>query len=333
MAKQDVLNAINSTIAENNEKGITANSLRNVLTMMAENAGEGGGSSSGGEDVIRVETLGDGMVFIMMFIMEMVAEIAPIPELESFFQTGVFDSATWENLRIIFSEEDFPGLYDAMTPYVVNAFEKNRLAFQKIREKELASEGVFCLLDASQITSVFQLLDYGEIIPGSISYLASVESSSINYGSEFILHPVKYIKDDVDLFSEFLYPIKLRSDGSWIYNFPQGDDKKTEFVVNIPNQGIELNENNVTENKSLIAAREYIDGIDIKDIQVRYIKNQYNSYNKYEKIPLIHLLLHEDVDNDGVWVAHGVFYRTGKLHKFVMNDVDGIPVVSEVTLS
>ena len=47
MAKQDVLDAINATIVENGQKGITAQALNNVLTMMTENAGEGGGSGDG----------------------------------------------------------------------------------------------------------------------------------------------------------------------------------------------------------------------------------------------------------------------------------------------
>lgn len=42
MAKQDALDAINATIVENNQKGITAQSLKNVLITMVENAGEGG---------------------------------------------------------------------------------------------------------------------------------------------------------------------------------------------------------------------------------------------------------------------------------------------------
>ena len=50
MAKQDVLDAINSTIVQNDIKAITANALNNVLTMMVENAGEGGN----GDGVLRV---------------------------------------------------------------------------------------------------------------------------------------------------------------------------------------------------------------------------------------------------------------------------------------
>ena len=58
MAKQDVIDAINATIVENGTKGITADSLRNLLIMMTENAGEGGsGSGDGALRVIVPETL------------------------------------------------------------------------------------------------------------------------------------------------------------------------------------------------------------------------------------------------------------------------------------
>lgn len=43
MANQNVIDAINATIVENGQKGITADSLRNLLLMMAEN---GGGASA-----------------------------------------------------------------------------------------------------------------------------------------------------------------------------------------------------------------------------------------------------------------------------------------------
>ena len=58
MAKQDVLDAINATIIENGQKGITAQSLNNILTMMTENAGEGGGSGDGGDPVPGVSAAG-----------------------------------------------------------------------------------------------------------------------------------------------------------------------------------------------------------------------------------------------------------------------------------
>ena len=46
-ANQEVIDAINGTIVSNNVKGITADSLRNLLLLMAENSGGSGGSGEG----------------------------------------------------------------------------------------------------------------------------------------------------------------------------------------------------------------------------------------------------------------------------------------------
>lgn len=43
MTKQEILDAINATIAPNGQKGITAESLANILTEIVNAAGEGGG--------------------------------------------------------------------------------------------------------------------------------------------------------------------------------------------------------------------------------------------------------------------------------------------------
>jgi hypothetical protein len=53
-ANQEVLDAINATIATNGVKGISAESLRNVLTLMVENMGSDGGS---GDGALRVYAL------------------------------------------------------------------------------------------------------------------------------------------------------------------------------------------------------------------------------------------------------------------------------------
>jgi hypothetical protein len=57
MTKREVLDAINATITPNNMNGITAQSLNNVLTMMVENAGEGGNNGSGSSDDILTISL------------------------------------------------------------------------------------------------------------------------------------------------------------------------------------------------------------------------------------------------------------------------------------
>lgn len=49
MTKQEILEAINSTIATNGVKGITAESLANILTEIVNATPEGGSGGSGGE--------------------------------------------------------------------------------------------------------------------------------------------------------------------------------------------------------------------------------------------------------------------------------------------
>ena len=63
MTKAEILEAINATIRPNNQKGITAESLANILTEMvnasAESGGGSGGSSGGGSGYYIDFTLAD----------------------------------------------------------------------------------------------------------------------------------------------------------------------------------------------------------------------------------------------------------------------------------
>lgn len=48
MSKEELIEAINGTLISNEEKAITADALRNLLTDIVENSGSGDGSSGGG---------------------------------------------------------------------------------------------------------------------------------------------------------------------------------------------------------------------------------------------------------------------------------------------
>ena len=129
MAKQDVLDAINATIVPNGVKGINAQALNNVLTMMAENAGEGGGS-------------GDGALRIMMPTMEHVENM--YLELG-----GLFSPDTWAEVRTTL-ETQVPGVdLSEMDTAVSSMFAHNAAVAQQIIEKAKASEGVSVILDQS----------------------------------------------------------------------------------------------------------------------------------------------------------------------------------------
>lgn len=124
MTKQDVLNAINATIAPNGIKGITAESLNNVLTMMAENAGEG----SGGDGALRV-------------IVPELMVLGPM-----FLDLGEISPTSWEEVKSNFEEQfgDVLSEYDT----VVNAsFAHNANVAQQIFAKARAGQGVSVVLD------------------------------------------------------------------------------------------------------------------------------------------------------------------------------------------
>jgi hypothetical protein len=124
MAKQDVLDAINATIVPNGTKAINADSLRNLLTMMVENAGEGG-SGDGALRVIVPELVMLGGVLVDL---------------------GEFSPTSWEETKSNYEQATGVDLseYDAA---VKASFEHNANVAQQIIEKGKAGQGVSVVLD------------------------------------------------------------------------------------------------------------------------------------------------------------------------------------------
>lgn len=127
MAKQDVIDAINATIVENGTKGITADSLRNLLIMMTENAGEGGsGSGDGALRIIVPETMLFGLTIAESGELSPSSWATMRPEMEA--ELGGFDLSEYEE--------------------AVNAsFTHNANVLQQILAKARAGQGVSIVLD------------------------------------------------------------------------------------------------------------------------------------------------------------------------------------------
>lgn len=140
MAKQEVLDAINATIVSNGIKGITADSLRNVLTLMVENGGEDEGENKGS---------GDGMLRIH------------VPELmitgEKFLEQEEFSRDTVEVLKDEI-ETNAPEMLELWKP-VFSAFEEafvhNAEVYSTIKEKARNGEGCVVSLDQSMLMKAF----------------------------------------------------------------------------------------------------------------------------------------------------------------------------------
>lgn len=137
-ASQEIIDAINGTIVSNNVKGITADSLRNLLLLMAENSGGSGGS---GEGALRV------MIPMGEFVVEEGAtEVDFTPETVALIATEIPELAE-------VGEE---------------MFAHNAKVYAQLMEKVNACEGVSVIVDASKFSKAYMgfltsLIGGGEI--------------------------------------------------------------------------------------------------------------------------------------------------------------------------
>ena len=200
MAKQDVLDAINSTIVSNNIKGITADSLRNVLTLMTENAGSGSG-----EGALRV----------------MIPEsISDTESEEVLFNLEYFETYEKPEMDII-----APGLGDRMSAFFQEMFAYNAEAYTQILEKAQKFEGMMCLLDASMsskilVGALLELFGHeGELTAGTFSCSAMIQGAIYEpempeEPNEFVLVPL--LDTSGNPYSDFK-EIVLQPDGTLIF--------------------------------------------------------------------------------------------------------------------
>ena len=231
MAKQDVLNAINSTIVQNDIKAITAQSLNNVLTMMVENAGEGGGS-------------GDGALKIL--VPDMIVGIMLVEE-------GDFSLETISELRELLLEFN-PEEAEMFEPYLVgceNAIVHNANVFATIKEKADSGEGCMVLLDQSYLFKsyldsinvpeftemyVSQSVAMSQVGNVSFAYIDVVSEYEEMFGGDMVALAIRPTKSADILDMEMVgYPtnmlLMLQPDGSIIFEHIEEDDINNKGVL------------------------------------------------------------------------------------------------------
>ena len=134
MTKAEIIEAINATIAPNGVKGITAESLANILTEMVNATPEGGGGS------------GDGALRVIVPEMQMLGR--------EIINSGELSPTSWEAMKP--QMEAGMGFdlseYDAV---VKASFAHNANVAQQILDKARAGQGVSVVLDQTPYTSTF----------------------------------------------------------------------------------------------------------------------------------------------------------------------------------
>lgn len=156
-ANQEIIDAINGTIVSNNVKGITADSLRNLLLLMAENSG---GSGSG-----------DGALRVM------------IPNAAAAVEEGATEvDFNHETVALIAAE--IPELAEVGE----EIFAHNAKVYAQLMEKVNACEGVSVIVDASKFTKVYMVYMASHIVGGEIYGMLLSEPVIVN-GLDSTLDP------------------------------------------------------------------------------------------------------------------------------------------------
>ena len=151
MAKQDVIDAINATIVPNGSKAINADSLRNLLIMMTENAGESGSGSGSGDGALRV----------------IVPDFTRVGGM--FVDIGEFSPTSYEEVKAS-AEAEMSGLdwseYDAA---VNAAFAHNAAVAQQLIAKAKTGQGVSLVIDQTPLMMASVSLEF-QIQPEMVGF-------------------------------------------------------------------------------------------------------------------------------------------------------------------
>lgn len=272
MAKQEVLDAINSTIVSNNIKGITADSLRNVLTLMTENAGSGSG-----EGALRV------------MIPESISETESE---EVHFNLEYFETHEKPEMDVI-----APGLGDRMAAFLEEMFAYNAEAYAQILEKAQKFEGMMCLLDASMfskilVNALLEMFGYeGEFTAGTLSYLAMIsggfyEPEMPDEPNELLLIPL--LDSSGDSYSDFK-EIVLQPDGTLIFRHKA---KVIDYIsVPAPDSSWQLSDtqkaNNMAASSSDVKEIRHVSSDNGSTLPApRVVSRSYNEYDYFYELEL-----------------------------------------------
>lgn len=248
MAKQDVIDVINNTIIENDVKGITANTLRNVLITMAENAGEGGsGGTSEGDNILKVRYIPEDIIIMIAFGSLLLPDDEAIIE---FRTTGEISPTTWPKLKSslesLFEEGD---IWPPSVAAMEEMFDYNANIY-------------------AEMTQMINSGDYKLIVVVNSQDFSPIEDDGSS--TYVISQPIGlYITGDGNRFK------LVGNGGDFMYLLPDGGfilDVTTTDSIYIPKEEFELTGHSKDNNKKVYETRN--DG----DFKIRFILDEYGTY-------------------------------------------------------
>ena len=166
MTKAEIIEAINSTIVANGQKGITAESLKLILTEIVNAAGEGGS--------------GDGALRVIVPELQLLGPVI--------VESGEFSPTSYAAAKEAMSAE-MPDLdwseYDAA---VTAAFEHNASVVQQLMARAKAGQGISVVLDPTPlfIPSINLQMAMAPDVAAVYDEMVTIDIQSASYSMAYI---------------------------------------------------------------------------------------------------------------------------------------------------
>lgn len=235
MAKKDVHEAIDATMVPNGVKAINADSVRNLLHMMTDNAGEGGGGDGG----VKVYALPP------MLIYEMIGEAGGTVEMTP---------ESWAEIKAMVEEVNpgfIPPEFDAA---MEEAFAANAEVYKAMMQKAKDGVSTYAVIDMGKLMKGFILSDEPEFA-GMVDYSVGVLASGGAFSIAGLEQLVQFIPSNLGAFLDNPaydnFMLVLLPNGGYIWDDAYST-VSADYSLHIPVEGATLPEGSYKEENLLI---------------------------------------------------------------------------------
>lgn len=239
MAKKDVHEAIDATMVPNGVKAINADSVRNLLHMMTDNAGEGGGGDGG----VKVYALPP------MLIYEMIGEAGGTVEMTP---------ESWAEIKAMMEEVNPGFIPPELDTAMEEAFAANAEVYKTMMQKAKDGVSTYAVIDFGKLFGEFIVIDipeYAGMIDCSAGVLASVGVTNIAGLEQIVQFGPSNLGAFLDNPAYDNLVLVLLPNGGYIWDDMSGTS--ADYSLNIPVEGATLPEGSYKEENILIRNAGY----------------------------------------------------------------------------
>jgi hypothetical protein len=239
MAKKDVHEAIDATMVPNGVKAINADSVRNLLHMMTDNAGEGGGGDGG----VKVYALLPDLIYDM--IGENIGTVEMTPE-------------SWAEIKAMVEAVNPGFIPPELDTAMEEAFAANAEVYKTMMQKAKDGVSTYAVIDFGKLFCEFIVIDmpeYAGMVDCSAGVLASAGATHIAGLDQFMVFYPSNLGAYLDNPAYDNLMLALLPNGGYIWDDMSGTS--ADYSLNIPVEGATLPEGSYKEENLLVRNAGY----------------------------------------------------------------------------